>query len=149
MTFDERALAVQLYNDAWTLLKQPDRTDADNDRLIHMAHASRFHWDNVGTDQNRAIGEWQISRVYAELGRGDAAVFHAHRCLAYGEQPGNDDWVVASGYEGLARAQLAAGDVPAAEAARERALELLDNITDPEDREIIAGDVADLPFPQL
>lgn len=21
---------------------------------------SRFHWDNAGNDQNRAIGEWQV-----------------------------------------------------------------------------------------
>jgi hypothetical protein len=31
--------------------------------MILRAHASRFHWDNVGDDQNRAIGEWQCSRV--------------------------------------------------------------------------------------
>jgi hypothetical protein len=31
--------------------------------MVHTAHAPRFHWDNVGDDQNRAIGEWQVSRV--------------------------------------------------------------------------------------
>jgi hypothetical protein len=44
--------------------------------MVHMAHASRFHWDNVGDDQNRAIGEWQVARVYAVLGRAESALFH-------------------------------------------------------------------------
>jgi len=143
---DERGLAVQLFNDVWSLLEREGRSAEEDDRMLHMVHASRFHWDNVGDDQNRAVGEWQCARVYATLGRGEAAVFHARRCLAYAEHPGVDDWVAASGYEALARAQAAAGDVDAARDARGQALQLLDRVGDPEDRAIVAADLDTLPF---
>jgi DNA-binding transcriptional MerR regulator len=115
---DERALASQLYNDTWRLLEKETRTPAEDDRMIHSAHASRFHWDNVGDDQNRAIGEWQCSRVYSTLGRGEPALFHARRCLSY-----------------------AAGDT------RDRALALAEALPDPEDRRIVLNDVDTLPIP--
>ena len=142
---DERAIAARLYNDTWTLLRQEARTAREDDRMLHMAHASRFHWDSVGTDQNRAIGEWQVSRVYATLGHGSSAVFHAHRAIDYAQTPGNDDWVMASAYEGLARAYAVAGDLEAARQARDHSLALLEAITDDEDRKVIAADIDTLP----
>jgi len=84
---DERKLAAQLFNDTQALLEKEHRTPEDDDRMVHMAHASRFHGDNVGDDQNRAIGEWQVARVYSVLGRGEPALFHARRCLDYASRP--------------------------------------------------------------
>ena len=37
------ALAVDLFNYTWTLIEKPDRT-AEDDAMIHAAHASRHHW---------------------------------------------------------------------------------------------------------
>ena len=142
---DERAIAARLSTDTWTLLRHEARTAREDDRMLHMAHASRSHWDNVGTDQNRAIGEWQVSRVYATLGHGSSAVFHAHRAIDYAQTPGNDDWVMASAYEGLARAYAVAGDLEAARQARDHTLALLEAITDDEDRKVIAADIDTLP----
>jgi len=143
---DERGLATQLFNDVWTLLERESRSAQDDDRMLHMVHASRFHWDNVGDDQNRAIGEWQCARVYATLGRGESALFHARRCLAYAERAGIDDWVPASGYEALARAYAVAGQREAARDARERALSLLRQVADAEDRAVVAADLDTLPL---
>lgn len=142
---DERALAARLFNDTWALLQKERRTPEEDDRMIHMAHASRFHWDNVGDDQNRAIGEWQTARVYSALGRGEAAMFHATRCLHYAERPGHDDWLLASAWEGIARAQAVAGEREAARDSRDKALALLEQIADPEDRQIVAADIDTLP----
>ncbi len=144
---DERALASTLFNEAWTLLEKESRTPEEDDRLVHMAHASRFHWDNVGDDQNRAIGEWQCSRVYATLGRAEPALFHARRCLDYARRDGVDDWMLGSAHEGLARAQAVAGDFEAARDSRARALAVAERITDPEDRKIIFADIDTLPIP--
>jgi hypothetical protein len=77
----ERALAAGLYNYTWTLLEREDRSSDDVDRMIHAAHASRFHWDAIGLPANRARGEWLCSRVYAVLGRGEPALWHARRAL--------------------------------------------------------------------
>jgi DNA-binding transcriptional MerR regulator len=144
---DERKLAAQLFNDAWALLEKEHRTPEDDDRMVHMAHASRFHWDNVGDDQNRAIGEWQVARVYSVLGRGEPALFHARRCLDYASRPGVDDWLPASAHEGLARALAVAGDAESARDSRDTALALLGNIADPEDRKVVADDIDTLPIP--
>ena len=144
---DERALASALFNETWTLLEKESRTPEEDDRMVHMAHASRFHWDNVGDDQNRAIGEWQCSRVYAILGRAEPALFHARRCLDYTSREGVDHWMLGSAHEGLARAQAIAGDFEAARDSRSRALAIAERITDPEDRKIVLADIDTLPIP--
>ncbi len=142
---DERALAAKLFNDTWALLEKEARTPEEDDRMLHMAHASRFHWDNVGDDQHRAVGEWQCARVYSTLERGEPAVHHALRCVDYAERPGVDGWVVASAYEGLSRAQAVAGDQEAARDARDKALALAQGIDDAEDRDIVLADIDTLP----
>jgi DNA-binding transcriptional MerR regulator len=144
---DERELARTLFNQTWRLLEKESRTEDEDDRMVHMAHASRFHWDNVGDDQNRAIGEWQCARVYATLGRAEPALHHARRCLAYSDRPGTDDWLMASAYESLARAQAVAGDLVAAQESRSRALGIAETISDPEEKRIVLADIDTLPFP--
>jgi hypothetical protein len=143
----ERGLAAQLFNGTWALLDKESRTPEEDDRMVHMARASRFHWDNVGDDRNRATGEWQVARVYAVLGHGESALFHARRCLDYASRPGAGGWLLASAYEGLARAQAVAGDLESARGSRDTALALLGKITDPEDRKVVADDIATLPIP--
>ncbi|WP_436531445.1 MerR family transcriptional regulator [Actinoplanes sp. HUAS TT8] len=144
---DERELARTLFNQTWTLIEKESRTPGEDERMIHMAHASRFHWENVGDDQNRAIGEWQCSRVYATLGRGEPALYHARRCLAYADRPGAETWLIASAHEGLARAQAVAGDLEAARDSRSQALALAETVADPEDRKVVLADIDTLPFP--
>ncbi|GAB2480667.1 MerR family transcriptional regulator [Jatrophihabitans fulvus] len=144
---DERQLAIALFNDTWTLLEQERRSPEEDDRLIHLAHASRLHWDNVGDDQNRLIGEWQIARVYCALGRSETAVFHARRSVDYAGRAGIDTWAVASAHEGLARALAVADDMDAARDARDRALSILADVPDPEDRKIVSADIDTLPIP--
>jgi DNA-binding transcriptional MerR regulator len=135
----ERQLAVDLFNGVWRLMETEDRTPAQDDRMLHMAHASRYHWEQVGTAVNLARGEWQCSRVYAVLGRAEPARHHAQRVLEICEENGIGDWDLAFAHEALARA--AAGDQPAVErhlADARRAAEL---IGDPADRELLESDL--------
>src|SRR5437763_4558888 len=82
----ERRLGVDLFNKTWTLMEKPDRTRDEDDEMIHCAHASAYHWLQVGTPANRSRSEWQCSRVHAILGHVDAALRHARRCLELVEQ---------------------------------------------------------------
>ena len=66
---EERQLAVDLFNRAWTLMETDERTEEQDDELINTAHASAYHWTQVGTPANRARSEWQLSRVYTVLDR--------------------------------------------------------------------------------
>ena len=142
-----RALGVALYNHVWTLLETADRTPAQVDEMIHSAHASRFHWRRAEGSEpvNLARGEWQCSRVYAVLGRGEPALWHARRCLAINEANGSADWDIASAYEAMARASAVAGDAAAAADWKAKATTALDGIADQDDRDIIESDLATLP----
>ena len=142
-----RQLAKDLFNHTWTLLEKADRTPAEDDEMLHSAHASRYHWGGAGVGEpvNLARGEWQCSRVYAVLGRAEPALWHARRCLALNEAGGHADWDIASAYEAMARACLTAGDLAEMAAWKAKATAALDGIADPDDREIIEGDLATLP----
>jgi len=139
-----RRLAVDCFNRAWTLLRLETRTPEQDDELIHCAHASRHHWGEVGTAANRGRGEWQCSRVYAVLGRGEPALHHARRCLALVEQHPDamEDWDLPFAYEALARAAAVAGDAAAARDWLERARRAGERIAEEEERELLASDLA-------
>ena len=142
---DHRRLGKDLYNHVWTLLETADRTADQTDEMIHAAHASRWHWTVGGEPANRARGEWQCARVYAVLGRGEPALWHARRCLALCEEFELGDWDLASAYEAMARASLVAGDAAAAHTWKSRGVAALGEIADPDDREPIEADLATLP----
>ena len=139
-----RRLGVDLFNHAWSLLEKPDRTPAEDDELLHATHASAYHWSRVGAPENLARGEWQVSRVNAVLGRGEAALHHAQRCLDHCLEHGIGDWDLAYAYEALARAHKVAGD----EAGYRRNLELARDagtrIAEDDDREHLERDLAEL-----
>lgn len=137
-----RQLAANLFNHTWTLLETPDRGAVQDDEMLHAAHASRYHWGEVGEPANLARGEWQCSRVYATLGRGEPALWHARRCLAICEEHGIGDWDIAFAWEAIARASRVAGDAAGAEAALSRAREFSDAIVEAEDRELLLSDLA-------
>ena len=144
---ERRRLAVDLFNHAWTLMRLPERTPEQDDELVHAAHASRHHWAEVGTTANLARGEWQVSRVYATLGRAEPAIYHARRCLAYCEADPDalEEWDLPYAYEALARAHAVASDTDESERFAARARELAEQVRDDEDREQLASDLATIP----
>jgi hypothetical protein len=100
---DERQLAVRYFNAVWDLMESKDRTTEDDDLMVHMAHASRYHWGQIGKPENVARGEWQVSRVYAVLRRPEPCLYHAQRVLDVCIENGIADWDIAFAYEALAR----------------------------------------------
>jgi DNA-binding transcriptional MerR regulator len=142
----QRQLAADLFNLVWTLLEKSGRTVEDDDRMVHAAHASRYHWGEVGGAEQIAIGEWQCARVYSVLGRAEPALHHARRCLEVATAGDVPEWMVASAHEGLARAYLVAGQRESALAARSAAEAALATVTDAEDRQVVQDDLASLPL---
>jgi hypothetical protein len=138
----ERQLAVDLFNATWELIDAPDRSPDDDLRMLHMAHASRHHWAQVGQPVNLARGEWQVSRVYAVLGRAEPARFHGQRCLEICEEHGIGDFDLAYAYEALARAAAVSGDMPERDRRLAQARTAAEAVADPEDREHLDGDLA-------
>jgi len=140
LTIDHRQLGVDLFNEVWRLI----RSREDDDRMIHAAHASRFHWGEAPEcrPENLARGEWQVSRAYTVVGLAEPALRHAHRCLDHCEANGLSDWDLAYAYEAIARAYKTAGKEPETQAYRKLAAET--PVAEADDREHLARDLATL-----
>jgi DNA-binding transcriptional MerR regulator len=141
-------VGVDLFNKTWTLMEKDDRSEAEDDELLHCAHASAYHWLQVGTQANRARSEWQCSRMYTVLGRAEPALYHARRCLELCESNPEalEDWDVPFAHEALSRAYGLAGDQAEARRHEERARELGERIEGAEDRRLLEADLATLYY---
>ena len=139
-----RSLGIECNNGAYDLLERDDRTDAETQTMIDMAHAAKHHWGKVGTPVNQVRGDYLCSRVYAFVGRAEPALHHARRAVAEAEALGLADFDLAFVHEALARALACAGD--GAGAQRERDVARAVVIADAEDREIFEADLAKEPW---
>ena len=140
----QRQLGVDLFNKTSTLMEKTDRTRDDDDEMLHCAHASAYHWTQVGTAANRSRSEWQCSRVYAVLGRVEPALHHARRCLEIVEANPDDmkDWDLPAAYEAMARAHMVAGDTEETRRYAELGRAATAKIADEDDRAVIEADFA-------
>ena len=140
-----RAFAVDLFNLTWDLLEKENRTAAEDERMVHAAHASRFHWGEIGEPRNLAVGEWQIGRVYATLDEPQSALRHARRSLEIIEENEISGFHRGSTYEGVARAYSVAGDPSEARRYIQLARREAEKITDPKEIEVLLGQLAEIP----
>jgi hypothetical protein len=140
---EHRKLAASFFNETWRLLDLTDRSDEQDAEMIHCAHASRMHWELVGDSRNRAIGEWQVARVYSILRFAQSALYHATLCLAIVEHAEMEGFLMGCAYEGMARARALA-DKQAAAVHYKKAVEILSSIDDPGDAEILRLDLASI-----
>jgi hypothetical protein len=97
-------MAVNTFNATWDLMDKNMRTAEENDMMVHTAHASRYHWGQVGSPTEFERGDWQISRVYALLSKGDDALHYAKHCLNTCLENEIGDFDLAFAYEAMARA---------------------------------------------
>lgn len=137
----QKKLASDLFNLTWDLLDKQERTQAENDTMVHAAHASRFHWGEIGTPLHFARGEWQISRVYSVLGRSEPALYHAQRSLDLCTENGIGDFDLAFAYEALARAYAIAGEGAKSGEYIELAMKAAEEIEDKGNREYLEGEL--------
>jgi hypothetical protein len=143
-SIDHRQIAVDLFNHVWTLIETPARTTAQEDEMLHAAHASRYHWGAVGQPVNLARGEWQCSRVYAVLARGEPAIHHGRRCLEICQAEDIGDFDLAFAYEALARAHMVAGDSEAAASYLSQATQAGGDIAEEDDRTHFEDELASI-----
>jgi hypothetical protein len=145
-----RKMAAQLFNHTWGLIdKGENRSQDENDEMIHSAHASRYHWTVVVNSKkypksgpsNLQAGDWQISRVYTLLKRPEAALYHAKRCEEICESNKIGDYNLAWAYESMARALTLSGDDQAKEYIT-KAKAVADDIAKKEDKELFLSELA-------
>ena len=138
-----RETAKKCFNETWDYLEKKDRTEEDEQRMLHLVHAARYHRSFVGTDRNFAIGDWQISRVYAVLNEPRLALRFAKSSLERMEKNNLSD-ILCTGYEAMARAYAVAKEYDAARGYIKRARDqLVKSNVDEEDRKIFSDQIRD------
>jgi hypothetical protein len=139
--------AIECNNLAWNLADRPARTAAEDEEMLHAAHASAFHWAKVGTALNQVRATMLLAHVHAALRDGRAALAYAQRCnddLAAHNPP---DWEMAFSEAVLAHAAFAAGEADLHREHYARAQQLGQAIADPEDKEIFLKTFNHIPGP--
>jgi hypothetical protein len=133
-----RWFAIETNNQAWGLLEHEGRTMAEDDLLVHQAHASCYHWLQAGAPVNHQRALVLLANAYAAVGLGEAAVHHAKRALGQLEEHAAElaDWDRAFTYDAAARAYAVVGGRRSAADYRARARSAGDAIADPEDRRL-------------
>ena len=107
--FQEK-MAKELFNKTWDLIEKKNRSTDEDVEMIHSAHASSYHWRQIGKPLNIQRGEWQVSRVYAILKQPESCLYHATKCLEITTSNDIKGYDLAFGYEAMARAYSIAGN---------------------------------------
>jgi hypothetical protein len=137
--------AVDLFNLVWSLLDNADRSPEQDDTMVHAAHASRYHWGEIGTPLEFERGEWQISRVYAVLGRSEPALHHARRCLDICQANEIGDFDIAFAYEAVTRAYAVSGQKAECEEYTALARQAGEKIEDKDNRDYFFSELESVP----
>ena len=137
-----KKMAVSFFNETWRLLDKPDRTPAEDVRMIHLAHASRLHWEFLNTPENQALSEWQVSRVHAVLGQRDSALYHARHSLDIVHRNHLAPFYLACGHEAMAMAVALTDRQAALTRIIAAAQKIATDVADPEDEKIFCEDLS-------
>ena len=140
-----RRFAVELFNRSWDLLEQADRSPDEDAEMLAAAFGSAWHWRQVGTAENRALGDHQIAKVASHVGQPALALHYARRALEAIELGHFGDWQVAAAYEGMARASAVAGDRSGRDYWVQRCTVALGAVPDAADRSVVAEQLLNLP----
>ena len=139
----DKHFGIWFNNQIWGLLASKERTDKENELMIHAAHASHIHWLSAGTALHEQRGLWMLSHVYAELGIGERAVYYAEECTVvageYRKVMRDFDHCYAS--EALARAYAVSDDHVKANQFYSEAYSGGQMIVDEKDREVFLDDL--------
>jgi hypothetical protein len=138
-----RETAKRCFNEAWDYLEKKERTADDEQQMLHLAHTARYHRSFVGTDRNFAIGDWQISRVYAVLNEPRLALHFAKSSLERMQKNNLSD-ILCTGYEAMARAYAVGKEYDTARGYIKLARDqLAKSNVDEEDRKIYSDQIRD------
>lgn len=104
-----RRLAIECNNRAWRLAEAEGRTAAEDEEMLHCAHAAALHWSRVGTELHQARATMLLAHVHALRGKGESAMDYATQSFTYVASHDSPPWEVAFAHLVLANAAAAAG----------------------------------------
>ena len=131
-----KRFAIECNNRAWELSIQP-RTPPQDREMLDMAHASAWHWAQIGPELNRMRATMLLAEVHALLGYDSTAYSYAREMRTYFLNHDSPDWELAFTHTIYAHAAIVAGEVEEHHSAYNEANKALQLISDDEDRNIV------------
>ena len=141
-----KRFAVDCNNRAWALSVQT-RSAAEDREMLDAAHASAWHWAQIGSELNRMRAMMLVAEVHASLGMGASALALAESTRTYFLGRDTPDWEIACTHAVYAHAAHAAGRAAEHRDAHALASAALAAIADEEDRKVIAQTFDRVPRP--
>jgi hypothetical protein len=135
---DNRSIAIQQFNRCWEILDQTERTEVDLRELLQSAFTSKYHWLQAGNERNWIISDWMVSRAFAYNACGELALQFAQSANDAAWTSEQPDWLRASAAEGMLRAVIVLGDSSEIDGWKSRAQELVEAISNPEEKSVIS-----------
>jgi hypothetical protein len=128
-------------------LSVQSRSTAEDQEMLNAAHASAWHWGQVGTELNRMRATMLLAEVHSLLGYGRSGLAYAEEMREYFLKVGAPDWETAFVHVVHAHASSVAGDAVKHRASYESAVAALGNISSEEERAIVASTFSHVPKP--
>jgi hypothetical protein len=144
----QRRIAARANNKAWELSEKLNRTQAEDQEMLHAAHAAMYLWSIVGNESNRAHAEQLLAHVSALLGDAAGAVEYFQSPSAFFSSKPCEAWEVAMCRTIAANVAASAGDVSRHQALYHEAASLIAALPGSEDREILLATLRVVPVPQ-
>jgi tetratricopeptide (TPR) repeat protein len=140
-----RFFSTHCFNAVWDLIDKPERSVDEDDAMVQLSLTSLWHWTQREdcSASNLSVGYWQVSRVYALVGRAEDARRYAQRCLQVSDDDDDDvgPFYLGYAYEALARAASVAGDRDTAEDYLAKAREVAQTVPDAQSRQMLLDDL--------
>ncbi len=132
------------FSNTWKLIEKPNRSSEDDLEMVQVAMTSLWHWRQRKdvTPTNLAIGYWQVSYVYSLIGQPALALKYALLCKDVSEKL--EPFFLGEAYQALAGAEKASGNNGSMEEYLTIARRILNNLTDPEEKEALERDIKGL-----
>jgi len=149
--FDEaeahRYFSTSAFNRTWDLIDQEDRTPVETEEMIHLAHASRWHWGQRedATAENQSVAAWQLSRVYAVAVRAEEARRYGVESLTLATENDLSPFHVGYAHEALARAAALLGEDELRDLHLAAARDEASTIEDQRRRKLLVADLGTIP----
>jgi len=77
-----RWFAVECNNQAWELADADERSAADDEQMLRLAHAAALHWSSIGTAVHNMRADVLLAWTHALAECGDEAQAYADRAAA-------------------------------------------------------------------
>jgi hypothetical protein len=144
----QRRLASQANNRAWALSEATSRTPEEDEEMLQAAHAAMHFWKIVGNDNNRAHAAQLLAHVYALLGLPNPAAHFLAKSQPVFLSGNAEAWEVALAHAVMANVAAARRDAEGHRAHFRKAVELVAQLPDPEERKILEATLRIVPRPE-